>query len=171
MQSAEALRLLKTLGLRPKRTVRAVLFMNEENGLGGGRAYHAQHAASMQDHVLALESDSGVFTPRGFKTDANPQAFATLQAVCDLLTPFGAGELHTTGSGGADISPMKADGVITVGLFPDPQRYFDVHHSPADTLDKVSPRELSLGAAAIAGLAWLVADLPEPLPRAETTDE
>ena len=165
VQSIEALRLLKVLGLRPRRTLRCVLFMNEENGLGGGRAYYTDHIDEMDRHVLAIESDRGGFTPRGFTAAMSDEARAVVAAQVVLLERTGVREV-VSGGGGADISPMAASGVPLAGYLPDAQRYFDVHHSRLDTLDQVSPRELSLGAAAIAGLAWLVADLPEPLPRA-----
>ena len=163
-QSIEAVRLLKALDLRPRRTVRAVLFMNEENGLAGARAYYAEHEAEMENHVMAIESDGGVHTPRGFSTDANPAALAILERAAALLEEFGA-ERVERGGGGADIGPMAASGVVLVGFRADSQRYFDLHHSALDTIDKVNRREIELGAAAIASLAYLVADLPETLPR------
>ena len=164
VQSIEAAALLKRLGLVPRRTIRVVLFANEENGLRGGRAYHEAHLDEMPRHVLALESDRGGFVPRGFTTDANPQAFEVLRAASGLLAPAGADTL-LRGGGGADIGPMAASGVVLAGLFPDPQRYFDVHHAATDTLERVNPRELELGTAAMAALLYVVAELPEPLPR------
>jgi hypothetical protein len=168
-QSIEALRLMKTLGLRPRRTVRAVMFMNEENGLRGGRAYYDAHKQDMGDHVLAIESDSGPFTPRGFTTDANPEALSILQRIVELMAYTGATYVKP-GGGGADINPMKASGVIVMGYDPDGQRYFDLHHSHADTLDKLSPREVNLGAACMAAMAYVVADLPQTLPRNPTPE-
>lgn len=163
-QAIEALRLLKTLGLRPRRTIRAVLFMNEENGLAGGKTYARDHAAELGKHVLALESDRGAFTPRGFTTDANPKAFAILKTILSAMPATGAGRL-IKGYGGADISPMRGAGVLQVGYLPDSQRYFKYHHTRIDTIDKISPRELELGTAAIASLAYAVAELPQTLPR------
>ncbi|MEE8142288.1 MAG: M20/M25/M40 family metallo-hydrolase [Planctomycetota bacterium] len=163
-QAIEALRVLKKLNLRPRRTLRAVLFMNEENGLRGALAYHKQHKDQMQKHGMALESDRGGFTPRGFTTNANPQAFAILERLVELLGDIGARELRK-GGGGADISPMEDDGVVLVGYLPDGQRYFDLHHTEIDTIDKVNERELELGTAAIASLIYMVADLNKPLPR------
>ncbi len=163
MQSIEVVRLLKTLGLRPRRTIRVVLFTNEENGLAGGRAYHAEHRAEMPRHVLAIESDAGPFTPRAFTTDANAQALATLRGVGALLRAAGIADVRP-GGGGADIGPMSADGVIVMGYEPDGQRYFDLHHSGRDTLAELSPRETNLGAACMAAMAYVVADLPERLP-------
>jgi hypothetical protein len=164
VQALEALRLLKVLDLRPRRTLRVVLFMNEENGLGGGRAYYAAHVGEMAKHVLAIESDSGGFTPRGFTSDAQPGALAALQGIAAWLAGSGADSVRT-GEGGADISPMAQSGVPLVGYEPDSQRYFDLHHSELDVFEAVNERELSLGAAAIAVLAWGVAEREKLLPR------
>ncbi len=158
-QTLEAARLLLELGLRPRRTLRVVWFMNEENGLRGGRAYREAHLAELPRHVLALESDRGGFAPRGFATDAPPARFAELERHVRLLEPWGAG-LLLQGSGGADISPMRQDGVVLAEYLPDAARYFDFHHAASDVPAAVSPREVQLGAAAIAAFAWCVADAP-----------
>lgn len=163
-QSLEVIRLLRSLDLRPRRTIRCVLFMNEENGLAGARTYRSDHDAEMPRHVFALESDRGGFTPRGFTTNANPEALATLRAIGAGLETIGA-ERVVRGSGGADVNPMMDAGVIVAGFLPDSQRYFDVHHSWNDTLDRVSARELQLGAAAMAALLYVVADMETTLPR------
>jgi hypothetical protein len=163
-QAFEVLRLLKALELRPRRTLRAVLFMNEENGVRGAHAYRDAHAAELERHVLALESDRGGFTPLGFTSDAAPEAFAVLRGIVDLLEPARISRLEA-GHGGVDIAPLAAHGVPLVGLLPDPQRYFDVHHSANDTFDQVNERELELGAGAMAALCFVVADLPAALPR------
>jgi carboxypeptidase Q len=155
---------MKALDLRPRRTVRVVFFMNEENGGRGSRAYHEAHAAEMAGHVLALESDSGAFAPRAFTTDANDAALAVLRDIGTLLRPVGLVEVRP-GGGGADIDIMKQDGVIVMSYAPDGQRYFDLHHSARDTLEQVSPREINLGAACIAAMAYVVADLEQALPR------
>jgi len=168
-QAIEALRLMKALGLTPRRTVRAVMFMNEENGLRGARAYYEAHKSEMGGHLLAIESDSGPFTPRGFTTDANPEALSILQEIVELMAFTGATVVRP-GGGGADVNPMKASGVTVMGYDPDGQRYFDLHHSHADTLDKLSPREVNLGAACMAAMAYVVADLPEALPRNPTPE-
>ena len=165
-QAIEALRLMKALGLQPRRTVRAVLFMNEENGSRGARAYReaAAEAGELGGHVLAIESDSGPFTPRAFTTDANDEALAVLQQIGALLRETGLREVRE-GGGGADIDGLREHGVIVMGYAPDGQRYFDLHHSGRDTLEQVSPREIHLGAACIAAMAFVVADLEETLPR------
>ena len=164
VQSIEAAALLARLGMVPRRTIRVVLFANEENGLRGARAYAEQHAGELGQHVFALESDRGGFVPRGFTTDAQGEAFALLKAATQLLSFAGASELRR-GGGGADISVLADAGVVLAGLSPDPQRYCDVHHSELDTLEQVHARELELGTAAMAALLFVLADLPEPLPR------
>jgi Zn-dependent M28 family amino/carboxypeptidase len=164
VQTIEALRLVRSLGLRPKRTLRAVLFMNEENGLRGGRAYRDTHKAEVEKHVLAIESDRGGFAPRGFATNANPRAFEILRGITELLHA-GSPATLVQGGGGADISPLEREGVIVMEYLPDAQRYFDFHHCERDVLDAVHPRELELGAAWMAVMIYLVADLDERLPR------
>ena len=164
-QTLEALRLLRSLELRPKRTLRAVLYANEESGLRGGVGYRERHLDALGKHVLAIESDRGGFTPRGFETDAGPDALALLRPISALFEPIGATVLREGGHGGADISPLAKDGVVLMGYLPDPQRYFDYHHCARDTVDAVHPRELELGAGVIAAMAWCVADLAQPLPR------
>jgi carboxypeptidase Q len=156
-QVLEAMRLLRALGLRPARTVRAVLFMNEENGLRGARAYRDAHERELPHHVLAIESDRGGFSPRGFETSAAGDLLARVRAVATLLEPAGAG-LVRAGGGGADVGALQADGVPVMELLTDPARYFDLHHSVRDTLDTVHPRELELGAAALAAMAYSVAE-------------
>lgn len=161
----EAVRLLKTLGLKPKRTVRVVLFTNEENGGAGGTAYRDAHRAELEKHVLALESDSGVFRPRGFGFTGSDAARKTLTEIASLLKPLGADAIGPAG-GGADIGPSVAAAKIpSMSLEVDGSKYFLLHHTPADTVDKLDPKDLADNAAAIAFLAYVVADLPQPLPR------
>jgi carboxypeptidase Q len=164
VQSIEAARLLKTLGLRPRRTLRVVLFMNEENGLRGGTAYRDAHRAELAQHVLALESDRGGFVPRGFEISGGAPMLAALEPLRLCLVPAGAGNF-TSGGGGADTSPLEHEGVPVGELVPDAQRYFDYHHCVRDTLDAVHPRELELGAGCLAALCWYAAERPERLPR------
>ena len=148
VQAMEVLRVRKALDLRPRRTLRCVLYMNEENGLGGAQAYYADHKAEMDSHVLAIESDRGGFTPRGFAAAAVPEAMQRLRKYTGLLARTGV-SFVIPGGGGADIGPMRASGVPLVGFVPDAQRYFDLHHSANDVLSAVHPRELHLGASAV----------------------
>jgi carboxypeptidase Q len=158
----EAVRLLKELGLKPRRTIRVVLYTNEENGLRGGNAYRDAHRAEIAKHVLAIESDSGVYRPEGFGLVATAplQARSNMQEIAKLLSGIGADQIAADG-GGADIGPMMREGVIGASLDVDGAHYFDIHHTPADTLDKVNPRELALCVATMAVMAYVVADLPE----------
>lgn len=160
----EAARLLKELGLRPRRTIRVVLYTNEENGLRGGNAYRDAHRAEIPKHILAIESDSGVYRPEGFglAATAPAQVRSNLQEIAKLLSGIGADGIAPNG-GGADIGPITREGVIGASLDVEGSRYFDIHHTPADTLDKVDPRELALCVATMAVMAYTVADLPEPL--------
>jgi carboxypeptidase Q len=160
----ETLRLLKTLGLVPRRTVRGVLYMNEENGLRGAKAYAEAHAAELSRHVAALETDSGAGRPTGWSATVGAPGLEVLKDALSLLAPLGA-DTVAAGGGGADIEPLHAASVPLLGLRLDGTRYFDWHHSPADTLDKVDPRELAAGAAALAVAAYVLAEMPEPLPR------
>ena len=161
----EAVRLMKQLGLRPRRTVRVVLWTNEENGLRGGNAYRDTHRAELPNHVLAIESDAGVFKPTGFGFAGSDSAYAVMQEVGKLLERIEAGKINR-GGGGADIGPIMALGVPGAGLQVDGSRYFWYHHTDADTVDKLDPREVGLSTAAMAVLAYVVADMPEKLPRA-----
>lgn len=155
-QVIEAIRLLRVCGLAPKRTIRAVLFANEENGLRGGAAYAAQHGR--EPHAAAIETDAGGFSPQGFTCSLPTESAAPLRALFAPLAAYGAGTFLPGGGGGADIGPLKAHGVPLFGLITDGQRYFDYHHTAANTLDKVNDRELALGAAAIAYAASVLAD-------------
>ena len=153
---------MHALGLKPARTLRAVLFMNEENGLRGAQAYRDAHRAELPRHVLALETDRGGFAPLGFSTSAQGAAFDALRPLAGILDAAGASRLRH-GGGGADVSVLGREGVVVMELLTDPQRYFDVHHCALDTLDAVHPRELEQGAAAVAAMALLAADLREGL--------
>lgn len=155
VQSIEVLRALKALGIRPRRTIRAVLFMNEENGLRGGQAYADSARRDGRRHLFALESDAGGFTPRGFGFSGTPSQFQRFRGWQGLFQPYGAGDF-ASGGGGADIGPLRPLGTALAGFVPDSQRYFDVHHAASDVLEAVSPRELHLGAAVMAGLVYLV---------------
>jgi carboxypeptidase Q len=152
----EALRLIKELGLKPKRTIRAVLFMNEENGLRGGLAYEAGMRAG-ERHIAAIESDAGGFSPCGFSV-SDSLALLKLQSYAPVFRPIGADHIVRGGEGGADIGPLKKKGVVCLGLQVDGQKYFDYHHSDSDTIDKVNERELELGASAVAAMAYIIAE-------------
>jgi carboxypeptidase Q len=160
----EALRVLKRLGLQPRRTIRVVGWVNEENGGRGGDAYRDAHRAEEAKHVLAIESDGGVFAPEGFGFTGSDAAFAIVRQVGPLLAGVGADSI-TRGGGGSDIGPIMRDAVPGMGLNVDDARYFWYHHTDADTIDKLDPREMSLCVAAMAVMAYVIADLPEPLPR------
>ncbi|NAS32629.1 M20/M25/M40 family metallo-hydrolase [Flavobacteriaceae bacterium R38] len=155
VQSMEVLRLIKETGYQPKRTIRVVLFMNEENGLRGGRKYAAEAKAKGERHVFALESDSGGFTPRGFSFDCSDENFARIEGWKSLFEPYLI-HLFEQGGSGADIGPLKDDQIVLAGLRPDSQRYFDYHHAENDTFDAINKRELELGAATMASLIYLV---------------
>ena len=155
VQAIEAVRIFKATGIRPKRTLRAVMFMNEENGLRGGKEYARVAKEKGEKHVAALESDSGGFTPRGFGIKSSEEVLAIIQGWGDLLAPYDLRKI-VKGYGGADINPMEDQGPILIGLMPDSQRYFDYHHTQDDTFDKVNKRELELGAASMAALMYLI---------------
>lgn len=157
-QSLEALSLLKRSGLRPNRTIRVVLFMNEENGARGAQAYAAAPRPASERHIAAIESDSGGFAPRGFGVTANTARRAKIAGWAYLLEPLGADRFSPYGEG-TDIEPLGAKDKNTalIGLEPESQRYFDYHHSLNDTLDKVNPRELELGAISMAILSYVLA--------------
>lgn len=159
----EGIRLLKALGLRPRRTIRVVGWTNEENGLRGGNAYRDAHRSAAANHVLAIESDGGVFKPLGFGFTGSDSAFAIVQQVGRLLERIGAGQI-TRGGGGADIGPMMELGVPGMGLNVDGEKYFWYHHTDSDTIDKMTPHEVSLCVATMAIMAYVIADLPERLP-------
>ncbi|MBI3586198.1 MAG: M20/M25/M40 family metallo-hydrolase [Ignavibacteriales bacterium] len=154
VQSLEALRLLKSLGVKPKRTIRVVLFMNEENGLRGGTAYASKERPG-EKHIAAIESDGGGFTPRGFGV-ADSLAHLKISGWASTFGFIGADKIQR-GGGGADIGPLMRKGVPGIGLNVDGHRYFDYHHSDHDTIDKVNERELALGAAAMSILAYMIA--------------
>jgi carboxypeptidase Q len=158
----EAVRLMKELGLRPRRTVRVVLWTNEENGLRGGTQYAEDHAE--ENHILAIESDGGVFKPSGFGFTGSDRGFEIVSEVGSLLERIGSGTIER-GGGGADIGPLMQTGVPGMGLNVDGTRYFWYHHTDADTLDKLDPDEVALCVATMAVMAYVVADLPETLPR------
>ena len=154
VQSMEVLRFFKELDYKPKRTIRVVLFMNEENGLRGGRKYAEMAALKGETHIFALESDAGGFTPRGFNFDLPDYEFEQVQSWEPLFKPYLIHYFEKGGSG-ADIGPLKTKTNVLAGLRPDSQRYFDHHHAATDTFDAVNKRELELGAATMTSLIYL----------------
>lgn len=155
VQSMEVLRLFKEAGIRPKRTIRVVLFMNEENGLRGGNKYAEVAKKNKENHIFALESDAGGFTPRGFSIDARNSQYEKILSWKPLFKPYLIHYFEKGGSG-ADISPLKNGSTVLAGLRPDSQRYFDYHHAATDTFEAVNKRELELGAATMASFIYLV---------------
>jgi carboxypeptidase Q len=159
MQSAEVLRIFKATGYRPKNSIRAVFFMNEENGHKGGIKYAELAAANKEEHIAAIETDEGGFTPRGFSFQGASASF--LKDINKnwkgLLEPYEADRL-VAGGGGTDIGPLKETipSIMLIGFRPDSQRYFDIHHTPNDVFENVNKRELELGAAAITALVYLI---------------
>jgi Zn-dependent M28 family amino/carboxypeptidase len=162
IHAIEALRLLKELGLRPRRTIRAVMFMNEENGTRGAQAYAAEKRPG-ETHIAAIESDSGGFLPLGFGVNSSPAVFEAILKWAPLFSPIEADRIKK-GGGGVDIGPLMAKGVPGLGLRVNHQRYFDFHHSGNDTIDAVNDRELELGAISMAIMSYLIAE--EGLPAA-----
>ena len=167
VQSMEVLRLFKESGYRPKRTIRVVLFMNEENGLRGGNAYADSALSNHEKHIFALESDAGGFTPRGFSFNCSDEEFAQVESWKQLFKPYLIHYFEQGGSG-ADIRPLKNKYNVLAGLRPDSQRYFDHHHAENDTFDAVNKRELELGAATMTALIYLYDKygLVKPVPNA-----
>ncbi len=161
----EALNLLKKLGLKPRRTIRVVGWTNEETMGRGGLAYRDAHKADAEKHMLVVESDGGVFAPESFGFTGSDSARAIIKQISSLLTSVGPIAIGANG-GGADIEPMMALGVPAVGLEVDGSKYFWFHHTDADTVDKLDPMEMQRCVAALAVLAFIVADMPEKLPRA-----
>jgi Zn-dependent M28 family amino/carboxypeptidase len=155
VQAIEMIRLYKRLAIKPKRTVRAVMFINEEMSGTGGRTYADEAKRKGELQYVALESDGGVATPRGFSFDAEGARFEKLQALASYFAPYIINEFDR-GGGGSDISPLKQLGALQIGYVSDTQRYFDYHHSANDTFEQVNFRELQMGSAAIASLIYLI---------------
>ena len=156
VQTMEVMRALKAMNYTPKRTLRFVLFANEENGGAGGDAYATAAAASNEKHIFALESDAGGFTPRGFGFTTSPDKLNKIMEWKSLFLPYGVYDFRQ-GGGGSDIGPLNRKlGTSLAGLSPDGQRYFDVHHARNDVFENVNKRELHLGAVNMAALIYLV---------------
>jgi len=171
----EVINVLRKLNLQPRRTIRVVLFVNEENGLRGGKAYAEDHQDELANHVAAIESDSGIFAPRGLSVgceDTAKEAVAVEQVreIISLFpTSFESMEART-GGGGADISPMHESGVVLMGHRVEGSKYFNYHHTNADTIDKVDPTDLSKNVALLAVATYIIADMPDRLGEAPTSE-
>lgn len=155
VQSMQVLSLFKKTGYAPKRTHRVVLFMNEEFGLDGAKTYAKYAKENNINHVIALESDGGSGTPRGFSFDTNMETVDAIREFKSLLAPYGLHD-YAKGGSGADINQLKSEGTILIGYRPDNQRYFDYHHAYTDRFDIINARELELGAAGMAALLYLL---------------
>ena len=155
VQSIEVLHLLKMMDLKPKHTIRVVLFMNEENGNRGGLGYAERAASEKEKHLMALESDRGGFSPRGFSINGTEKQLNEISKWKSLFEPYGIHEFKM-GFAGVDINPLKDDKICLIGLSPDSQRYFDHHHSDNDIFEHVNKRELELGAASMTSLVYLI---------------
>ncbi|HEU4718235.1 MAG TPA: M20/M25/M40 family metallo-hydrolase [Bacteroidia bacterium] len=155
VQSIEAVRIFKTLGIRPKHTIRCVCFMNEENGGKGGKAYADSAAIKKEKHIAAIESDAGGFSPRGFGLSMSQDQRREIEGWKPLLLPYGIYDFSGEG-GGSDIDPLQKQGVPMIGLWPDNARYFDYHHTEIDIMKNVNKRELLMGAAAMSSLIYLI---------------
>ncbi len=172
VMAMEAINVLRRLNMIPRRTIRVVLWTNEENGLAGARQYAKDHAQELANHVAAIEADSGGFRPIGYSVDCADEerleiAAGQLRDLTSLFESIGATSV-TTGHSGADLGPMKEAGVVLMGHRMDGSKYFDYHHSHADTLDKVDPEELSQNVAVLATVAYVLADMPERLGQGAT---
>jgi len=158
----EALRLMKKLNLRPRRTIRVVLWTNEENGLRGGTAYRDRYRDQLANHVLMLESDSGVFRPTGFGFSGSDTAREKIRAIATLLRGIQADRISPSG-GGADIGPSVQAGKVPAMSLEVDGNYFLLHHTPADTVDKIDPMDMARASGAIAVMAYVIADMTERL--------
>ena len=155
VQSIEVLHLLNLMNIKPKHSIRVVLFMNEENGNRGGKHYAERAAAKNEKHLMALESDRGGFSPRGFSVNGTEKQLNGIKKWVDLFEPYGIHEFKM-GFAGVDINPLEDGKICLIGLSPDSQRYFDHHHSDNDVFEEVNKRELVLGAASMTSLIYLI---------------
>ncbi|MCI0336912.1 MAG: M20/M25/M40 family metallo-hydrolase, partial [Acidobacteria bacterium] len=164
--SMQVVNLCKQLKLKPKRSIRVIAWMSEENGIAGAKTYFQNQSMNIANHIAAIESDQGAGHPIGFYAHVTPGALPMLQPVANILQSSGAGIIRlVTNSVGADISPLENAGVPGFAPIQDDRTYFNYHHTPADTFDKVNPRELAENAAVMAVLSYAIASLPDPLPK------
>jgi Zn-dependent M28 family amino/carboxypeptidase len=161
----QAAQILKQLRIRPKRTIRVVLWMNEENGLMGARTYGEDHKSELANHFAAIEADSGSGRPLGIYASGKPELLSLLQPLAGILQSQGAGITTLVEDAGADISVLKVAGVPTFAPIQDTRTYFHYHHTAADTLDKVDPRDLQENCAVVAALTYTLASMSQSLPR------
>jgi Zn-dependent M28 family amino/carboxypeptidase len=162
----EAAEILQKLHLRPKRTLRVIAWMDEENGGSGSQAYTRDHSSEFLHHVAAIESDSGAAHPLGFEVKMSAHAAELLRPALTVLQSFGANVVQPSSyPPGADISAMSEAGVPALGILQDGRTYFNYHHTAADTLDKIVPSELRENAAAMAVMGYALASMKDPLPR------
>ncbi|HJZ81359.1 MAG TPA: M20/M25/M40 family metallo-hydrolase, partial [Pyrinomonadaceae bacterium] len=162
MQTAQV---MKELGMRPKRTLRIIAWMNEENGLAGGRGYAEAHKSEIANHFAAIEADLGAGHPLGFSASGTREVLNLLQPLSVILQSQGAGVTRAAEENGSDIGPLGAAGVPTFAPIQDARTYFNYHHTAADTLDKINPKELQENCAVVASLAYTLASVPQSLPR------
>jgi carboxypeptidase Q len=160
----EAVRLMHKLGLRPRRTVRVVLWVNEENGTAGAREYERRHKSELARHVVAIESDRGTFQPLGFSFVGTDAGRREVEKLAGPLARIGANKIFSQGSE-TDVGKLEQDGVPTMALIDDETKYFWYHHTEADTIDKLNPREVAACASAMAVMAWEAANAASPIPR------
>ena len=163
--SMEAANLIQKLHLKPKRTIRVIAWMNEENGLAGSKQYGKDHEKEWMNHFAAIETDGGAGHPLGINIKAKPEVKKTFAPVAAILQGSGAGMLNLVEHCGADIGPMEKAGVPAFSPIQDSRFYFNYHHSAADTLDKIVPKELAENSAVVAVLAYALANMEQPLPR------
>ena len=155
VQSIEVLRIFKQLNMKPNHTIRCVLWMNEENGTKGARKYAAEAKRKNENHLFAIESDAGGFSPRGFSFEGEDSIIQKVMKWKPLFEPYGA-NTFSKGESGADVGKLTGQCKLLAGLSPDPQRYFDYHHAASDVIENVNKRELELGAASMASLIYLI---------------
>ena len=155
VQSMEVLNIFNKISYKPKRTIRVVLYMNEENGLRGGITYAKNAKNKNENHIFALESDAGGFSPRGFSFEASDNQFKKIKSWETFFHPY-LTDRFTLGGSGADIGPLRNGKIVLAGLRPDSQRYFEFHHTANDTFEAINKRELELGAAAMTSMIYLV---------------
>ncbi|HET9418953.1 MAG TPA: M20/M25/M40 family metallo-hydrolase, partial [Chthoniobacterales bacterium] len=163
--SMEAANLIRKLGLKPKRTIRVIAWMNEENGLRGSKQYAKDQEKAWANHFAAIETDGGAGHPIGINIKGKPELKAILKSVAAILQESGAGILNLVEHCGADIEPMEKAGIPTFAPLQDSRFYFNYHHTAADTLDKIVPKELAENSAVIAVLAYALANCEQPLPK------